>query len=105
MLLPWLIPFRILALGNPAVFWVVASALFNDDFQPGWPQGLAWLALEGFGFWAAIHGGHRLLLPENWIALGCLLAAVWQAINGRAGDLVEARRRFRGTMRRRRWIR
>jgi len=92
----WLAPIRLLAFGNPALFWVVASALFDDDFVVSWPQGAVWIALVGLGFWA-VYGpaGLRSFLPVNGLSLGCVLLALSRGLVGRAEDLVEARRRFR----------
>lgn len=92
----WLAPFRILAFGNPAVFWVMASTLFDDDFEVSWRQPAAWLALDALGFWA-IYGGEaaRPFLPVNALSLICLALGLWPVLVGRAGDLVEARRRLR----------
>jgi AraC-like DNA-binding protein len=92
----WLAPVRVLAFGNPAVFWTVASLLFDDDFKPSWRQAAAWLALVALGFWA-VYGATtaRPYLAMNLLALTCLLLALWPTVTGRAGDLVEARRRLR----------
>jgi len=92
---PWLLPFQVLNLGNPAVFWLLASALFDDDFSPDRPHALAWLALVGVGLWS-LHGGGRIgFLSYKAGTLICICAALVQAIAGRAGDLVEARRTLR----------
>jgi AraC-like DNA-binding protein len=92
----WLAPLRLLAFGNPVVFWVVAAALFDDEFRLGWRHAGAWLALVGLGFWA-VYGaaGPRPFLAVNGLSLICFLLAVLKVFAGRAGDLVEARRRLR----------
>ncbi|HZC16522.1 MAG TPA: helix-turn-helix domain-containing protein [Caulobacteraceae bacterium] len=92
----WLLPVRTVAFGNPAVFWVVATALFDDEFALSWRHVAAWLGLVGLGFWA-VYGdaGPRPFLPINVLSLTCLLLAVERVFAGRAGDLVEARRRLR----------
>jgi AraC-like DNA-binding protein len=91
----WLAPIRILAFGNPATFWVLATALFDDEFVLSWRHLAVWLALVGLGFWAVYGGGSRPFLPGNGLSLVCLLLALWHVVAGRAGDLVEARRRLR----------
>ncbi|HZC16531.1 MAG TPA: helix-turn-helix domain-containing protein [Caulobacteraceae bacterium] len=93
---PWLAPPRVLAFGDPAVFWVVALALFDDEFTLGWPHLAVWLGLVGLGFWA-VYGaaGPRPFLAFNALSLICLGRAVWRVLAGRAGDLVEPRRRLR----------
>jgi AraC-like DNA-binding protein len=91
----WLLPFQILNAGSPVLFWLLASALFDDEFEPGWPHALAWLSLTGAGIWMLRLGGH----PAFWVykagTLACVGAALLQVLAGRAGDLVEARRRLR----------
>jgi AraC-like DNA-binding protein len=92
----WLAPLRVPAFGDPAVFWVLALSLFDDDFTLSWPPVAVWLGLVGLGFWA-VYGaaGPRPYLAFNVLALICLGLAVWRVLAGRAGDLVEPRRRLR----------
>jgi AraC-like DNA-binding protein len=91
----WVIPLRLISIGAPALFWLWAAACFDDEFRPSWDKFLPWVALVVLGA-SCIFGGW----PAAWIAmhaLSLLLAglAVWQVLAGRAGDLVEARRRLR----------
>ena len=92
----WLAPLRVLAFGNPAVFWLLAASLFDDEFRLDWRYPMAWLALVGLGFWA-VYGvaGPRPFLAVNGLSLVCFALAVANVFAGRAGDLVEARRRLR----------
>ena len=92
----WLAPLRVLAFGNPAVFWALARVFFGDDARPSWPPAAAWAALLVLGFWA-VYGatGPRPFLPLNLLSLVCLGLGLWPTVAGRAGDLVEARRRLR----------
>ena len=91
----WLLPFQVLNAGNPVVFWLLASALFDDDFKLRWPHGLAWLALVGVGLWSLRDGGRTAFLAYKVGDLFCLAAALAQGLIGRAGDLVETRRILR----------
>jgi AraC-like DNA-binding protein len=92
----WLTPLRVLTFANPAVFWVAASALFDDEFVLSWRHLAVCLALVGLGFGAVYSPvGSRPFLPLNVLSLICLGLAVWPVLVGRAGDLVEARRRLR----------
>ena len=91
----WLGPLRILAWGNPAVFWVLARALFDDEFTLSWRHIAVWLGLVAAGFWAVYGHGPRPFLPLNLLSLICVLTALWRVLAGQAGDLVEARRRLR----------
>ena len=90
----WLIPLRVLAYGNPVVFWVLASSLFDDDFVPSWWHGAIWLVLVALNFWALVGGGSPVAMSRV-LALLCIAFALWHVMAGRADDLVEARRRIR----------
>ena len=91
----WLLPFQVLNAGSPVVFWLLASALFDDDFEPRWPHALAWLGLTGAGLWMIRGGGHAAFWSYKAGTLLSVAAALVQVLAGRAGDLVEARRRLR----------
>jgi AraC-like DNA-binding protein len=91
----WLVPLRLLSIGTPAVFWLWAAACFDDEFDPSWGKFLPWIVLVSLGAFCVL-GGWLVVWPAVK-ALALLFAglAVWQALAGRAGDLVETRRRFR----------
>ncbi|MGO8920616.1 MAG: helix-turn-helix domain-containing protein [Stellaceae bacterium] len=91
----WILPLRTLAFGNSAVFWVFATALFDDEFAPSWRHACAWSALVALGFWGLYGGGARPFLLLNGLALLCIFLALGNVLAGRAVDLVEARRRLR----------
>jgi len=91
----WLLPFQVLNAGSPVVLWLLASALFDDEFEPGWPHVLAWLGLTGAGLWMVRGGGHAAFWTYKAGTLLAVGAALVQVLAGRAGDLVEARRRLR----------
>jgi AraC-like DNA-binding protein len=91
----WLLPFRVLANGNPVVLWLLASALFDDEFAPSWPYAAAWVGLVGLNLMGLYIGGARPYLAANTLALACIGLSLWRALSGRAGDLVEPRRRLR----------
>jgi len=91
----WLLPFRVLANGNPAVLWLLASALFDDEFVLSWPYVAAWAGLVALNLAGLYIGGVHPYLAANGLALVCIGLALSGAVSGRAGDLVEARRRLR----------
>jgi len=91
----WLLPLQVLNAGSPAVFWLLASALFDDEFEPGWPHALAWLGLTGVGLWMVRGGGPPAFWTYKTGTLLAVGAALVQVLAGREGDLVEARRRLR----------
>jgi hypothetical protein len=91
----WVIPLRLISIGAPALFWLWAAACFDDQFRPSCDKFLPWGALVVLGA-SCIFGGW----PVAWAALHALSLllvglAVWQVLAGRAGDLVEVRRRLR----------
>jgi AraC-like DNA-binding protein len=95
---PWLIPIALVSLGNPAVFWLFATASFNDDFRPSWRHGLPWLASIGLGAWCMFGGQRIACLAFDLLSLLFVALAIWHALAGRAFDLLEGRRRFRVTL-------
>jgi AraC-like DNA-binding protein len=93
--LPWLIPIALVSMGNPAIFWLYATASFNDDFRPSGRHFLPWLASVALGAWCAFGGQTLACLAFDLLALLFVALAIWHALAGRAIDLVEGRRRFR----------
>ena len=91
----WLLPFRALTYGNAAVLWLLAGAMFDDEFKPAWHHAAAWIGLVALGIFGIYSSLDRPLLPFNALRLACILLALRQGLAGRAADLVEARRRFR----------
>lgn len=92
---PWVLALRVLSAMTPAVFQLWASATFDDSFRPSW---LAWLptaGMAGLAIWAV---AADRWLPWRVVEVAALVLVgigVWQVLGGRAGDLVEGRRRFR----------
>jgi len=92
---PWVIPLRLLSIGTPAVFWVWSAACFDDEFRPSWYKFLPLAVLVSLGGFCIFGRWPVAWLAVQTLALLFAGLAVWQAVAGRAGDLVEARRRFR----------
>jgi AraC-like DNA-binding protein len=94
----WCIPLRIIAIGNPVIFWLFSATLFDDDFKPSWWHAGAWLLLVACGMARPWIGGS----PTAWLcislALACNCIGGWYALAGRDADLVEARRRLRSVL-------
>jgi AraC-like DNA-binding protein len=85
----------------PAAFWLFARAWFNDEHRIGW---LSWAAIPWsmalvtmviltFDERGPLFEVLAVLLRASMFAFA--LAGLWTAWRGRAGDLVEGRRRFR----------
>jgi AraC-like DNA-binding protein len=91
----WQFPFLGVAYGGLAMLWIFSAAIFDDDFEPSWWHAGAWLSLVTvqLALGHIRYTGDAALGPV--IETGFAGLAVWQALSGRAGDLVEARRRFR----------
>ena len=91
----WVLPLRVLSVTTPAVFQLWASATFDDSFRPSW---IAWLPTAGMASLATWAIAADRWLPWRVVmvaSLALVAAGVWQVLGGRAGDLVEGRRRFR----------
>jgi AraC-like DNA-binding protein len=98
----WVAPVLALCLGNSAVFWLFARALFDDGFELRWWHGALWAAPVALGL---VH--FLVLLPSGNPAAGQAAIAlslvplvfatlvVAQSLAGWRGDLVEGRRRLR----------
>lgn len=105
-LFPRLGPFQYLVMpgcaGLPFFFWWFSSALFNDAFRIRLWHGVLFALLEGLGHWMAFGPGMELdmantggLVLHHVIALGLAFSALFEALNSRAGDLIENRRQIR----------
>jgi AraC-like DNA-binding protein len=95
----WLLPLRMIGMGNPLVFCLFAATLFDDDFKSSWQHAVAWLAMVAFGLVACLWIDAA---PARWafsaIGLACNALGVWYVLAGRALDLVEERRRLRAVL-------
>ncbi len=93
--LHWRIPIHVVSSSTPAVFWIMAAALFNDEFRARWYHALAWLGLAALA-WREMFGWPRTIVAAyDALALLFVLFGIWHALAGRATDLVEWRRRLR----------
>jgi AraC-like DNA-binding protein len=91
----WLLPLRLVAIGTVAVFWLLATASFDDEFKASWRDAVPWLGLVGVGM-LCICGHYPVACFAFQAAqLGFAGLALRQAVIGRNADLVEERRRFR----------
>jgi AraC-like DNA-binding protein len=85
----------VVSLGVPVMFWMTAAAVFDDEFQPSWRCGVAWLVLVVLGLWSLLD--RQPLVGLAYYALSLLFVglAAWHALVGTKADLVEGRRRLR----------
>jgi AraC-like DNA-binding protein len=89
-------------MANPAIFWLFASAVFDDASQLRLWHVVALIAMVAVGMSSyAVMGAdarstHLLLtVVYRVLSLACLLGGLWIAFRGRAADLLEHRRRLR----------
>lgn len=101
----WQAPLVGVSVGNSALFWLFARALFDDDFSPGARQVALWAAVVAIGasfcLSMAAFGPHAVPTRVAELALrwtpACFAALVIvAAVSQWRGDLVERRRRVRG---------
>jgi AraC-like DNA-binding protein len=89
------IPIHFLSSGTPAAFWIAMGAIFVDEFRPRWYHALAWLALVALSAVAMFRHPMSIDVARTALSVSLMLLGVWQALAGRATDLVEGRRRLR----------
>jgi AraC-like DNA-binding protein len=92
---PWRFSLLIMSLGIPALFWISAAAVFDDDFKPSWYRGLAWLGLVALGLSSIFANNPLVDVAYYALSLAFVGLGAWHAIAGAEGDVVEARRRLR----------
>lgn len=92
----WAFPLLAVSAGNNVVFWLFASALFDDDFRLRPWHGAVWLALVGLGLAECFVGGSRVLgIGLTLSSLAFAGVALLQTVSSWRADLVEGRRRLR----------
>ena len=93
------VPFRFSILmvsrGAPALFWMWAAAVFNDEFKLSWQHWFAWFSLVVLALWNILGEYSIVGLANNALSLILVCLGVWEALHGRDRDLVDARRRLR----------
>lgn len=91
----WLIPIRTFSACGAAIFQLWASANFDDGFRPAWWRWLPMAGLAALTLWATEADRALAWRIVNVAYLVLVVAGLWQTLAGRAGDLIESRRRFR----------
>jgi AraC-like DNA-binding protein len=94
----WLLPLRLIGMGNPVVFCLFAATLFDDDFKPSWLHAVAWLSMVALGIFCLWIGVTAARWGFSGLGLACNALGVWYALAGRALDLVEERRKLRAVL-------
>jgi AraC-like DNA-binding protein len=88
----------VVSLGVPALFWMAAAAVFDDEYKPTWRRGFAWLGLVILGMWSMHDSPPIVGLAYYGLSLLFVGLAAWHALVGRETDLVEVRRRVRALL-------
>jgi AraC-like DNA-binding protein len=91
----WLLPLRLVSMGNSVVLCLFAAAVFDDDFRPSWWHAAGWAAFVAFGFSCLLVSASLAGIGIHILSLCCNAFVVWYALTGRTVDLVEERRRLR----------
>ena len=88
-------PVHFMSSGTPAAFWIAMGAIFVDEFRLRWYHAVAWLALATLGAADLFRHPMSVDVARSILSISFLLLGIWQALAGRATDLVEGRRRLR----------
>jgi AraC-like DNA-binding protein len=92
----WAFPLLALSAGNNVVFWLLASALFDDGFRLRSWHAAVWLALVVLGLAECLVGGARVLgIGLTLSSLAFAGVAIAKTVSSWRADLVEGRRRLR----------
>lgn len=97
----WRVPFHLMSLITPGLFWLFALSWFDDEFdlRPYHVVIVFSVAVIGLvhvtQFWR--HAPYQWVSGIIWRGSGLLLVGhgIWTAINGRTDDLIESRRKVR----------
>ncbi|MBR0751712.1 helix-turn-helix transcriptional regulator [Bradyrhizobium jicamae] len=97
----WRAPMLGLSAGGPAVFWLWARVVFDDDFVPRARHAVPWMLLV-VGIWLSAYGdgiregvAHAAERPVQLAAMLFAILAVAQTTATWRNDLVQGRRRLR----------
>jgi len=91
----WLWPLKIASFGNPVCFWLLASAIFDDEFRPDWRHASAWGGLVAANAGCEFAGLPLANVAAIAVSLLFVALGAAKALVGHGSDLVEGRRRFR----------
>ena len=79
------IPIHILDNTTPAVFWIMAASLFDDEFRARWYHALAWLWLAVLSWWEMYGWPPAVVAAYQASSLLFVSFGIWFALAGRAG--------------------
>ena len=94
--LGWSLPLLLaITAGNNVVFWLFASALFDDSFRLRWWHGALWLLMVVLGAVECVAGSRYLSIALTSSSLLFAVLAVVPTLTTWRDDLLEGRRRLR----------
>ena len=88
-------PLLAITAGNNVVFWLFASALFDDSFRLRWWHGALWLLMFVLGAVECVAGSRVLSIALTSSSLVFAVLAVLPTLATWRDDLLEGRRRLR----------
>jgi AraC-like DNA-binding protein len=88
-------PLLAITAGNNVVFWLFASALFDDSFRLRWWHGALWLLMFVLGGVECVAGSRILSIALTSSSLLFAVLAVVPTLTTWRDDLLEGRRRLR----------
>lgn len=88
-------PLLAITAGNNVVFWLFASALFDDSFRLRWWHGALWLLMLVLGAVECVAGSRILSVALTSSSILFAVLAVVPTLTTWQGDLLEGRRRLR----------
>jgi len=97
----WRVPFHLLSLAGPGLFWLFAASLFDDDFTLRRRHvgillaGVAFGVISNYGGLVCSADLQPFEILWRGTAIGMVLTGIAVALRGRANDLIETRRRVR----------
>lgn len=100
-MVPWRLPFRLISLATPALFWLFALSWFDDDFRlRRWHVATVLLVVvvgftPNYLYSVTRHPVWLIALGWRTVSTALVLAAIITALRGWRTDLVESRRRAR----------
>jgi len=100
----WRLPFHILSLAGPGLFWLFAASLFDDDFVLRRRDAAVVMASILMGVTAnycdTVFGVRLWIVEALWrvLAIGTVIGGIVISLRGRGADLIETRRRLRVTL-------
>jgi len=93
--LPFGFPLLIVSLGVPALLWISAAAVFDDNFEPSRRRGIAWVGLVILGLWSVLDRQPVAAMAYYGTSLLFIGLAARHALAGWRTELIDAQCQMR----------